>query len=689
MKRYFLKYGLLFVFSSLSFCLFSQIELDAENSELIIEKIENLYENSEEEYDLTDVLDKIEDLKQNPVYINSGDLKEIGRLFFLDDWKAYNIAVYTTTYGAIISTNELYAIDGFNEDIVNLMLPFITLDVELSKKKTSFKEIFKYGKHQIITRYQRTLQEQRGYMSDSIAGNYKYAGDPNKYYLRYRFKSYDKVSFGLTAEKDAGEDFFKGSNKKGFDFYSGHLYLKNFGFLDQLAIGDYHLTFGQGLTMWSTMAYGKSSDGVGTKRKESGITPNTSVNEADFFRGAAANIKIGKRQYITGFFSSLKRDGSFTTDENGNISSISSLSNVGMHRTINEIDKRNIVSLTASGARYQWIGNRFKIGATGFGTFLNVPMIKDSTLNNLYAFNGKSLMNAGIDFSWIYKKFEVFGEGSYSSMFNGWAALLGVNVQLSSRIQISLVARNYQKDYINFYANAFGESSGNRNEQGIYGGFNAIIMPKVTLSGYADIMRFPYFKYNIYAPQIGNDFLVQANYAPTGNIMTYLRYRYRYRQTNYSDDIAKRIIDTEKHSMRVHADFSITKNISMKSRLEYIINKKTENTNGFVMYAELRYKTLNDKFKASLCYAKFDTDTYDDRIYVYESDMLYQFSVPAYYYQGNRFYLLLQYKVNNNISCWLRIANTNYMNQNTIGSNGETIYGNNKTEIKAQVSYKL
>ncbi|MDD4847369.1 MAG: hypothetical protein PHR53_01195 [Bacteroidales bacterium] len=689
MKPYVVKYCLTIGLLLISWMIVAQTEVDAENRELLIEKIENLIENSEQDYDLTDILEGIDDLRQNPVAINSGDPKEIGRLFFLDDRKAYNIAVYTTTYGAILSLNELYAIEGINAELVNLMAPFITLATEIDTKKVSFRQIFQRGKHQIIARYQRTLQTQRGYMNDSIAGNYKYFGSPDKYYLRYRFKFKDQVSFGITAEKDAGEEFFKGSNKKGFDFYSAHLFLHDFGVFDKVVVGDYHLTFGQGLTMWSTLAFGKASDGVGVKRKETGITANTSINEALFMRGAATTLKIAKRHYITAFVSSKGRDGSFTNDTEGEVSSISSLLTTGLHRTQNEIDKRNVARLSSGGVRYQWAGSLLKVGVTGFGTFLNVPVIKDSIINNLYAFTGKNLVNGGIDFSWIHRKFELFGEGSYSSLYNGWAALLGIRVQLSSRIEVSLAARNYQKDYVNFYANAFGENSGNRNEQGIYGGFNAIIMPKVTLSGYADIMRFPYFQYNIFAPTIGNDFLLQANYTPTRYIMTYLRYRYRYRQNNDSDDIAKRITDIEKHSIRLHGDFSVTRNITIKSRFEYIINAQQENTDGFVMYADLNYKTLNGKFSASMRYAWFDTDTYDDRIYAYESDMLYQFTVPAYYYKGSRVYLLLGYKITDNLSCWLRVSDSHFSNQETISSSGETIFGNHKTEVKGQVCWKF
>ena len=55
------------------------------------------------------------------------------------------------------------------------------------------------------------------------------------------------MSIGFTMEKDAGEEFFKGKQSTGFDFYSAHCYIRNLGILKSLAIGDYHVSFGQGL----------------------------------------------------------------------------------------------------------------------------------------------------------------------------------------------------------------------------------------------------------------------------------------------------------------------------------------------------------------------------------------------------------------------------------------------------------
>jgi len=685
------RFGYLFIFLFVISSVFSQT-IPQEERDILAERIEDLFSTNEEDaqLDLSELIDAVENLSQNPVHINSADLEELSRLFFLSEIKIHKIIAYTSTYGRLQSTNELYGVEGLTADEVALIIPFITLETVPVVRKTTVKEVFTKGKHQIIGRYQRVLQEQRGYMNDSIAKTLKYAGDPNKYYLRYRFKYKNQVSFGFTSEKDAGEDFFKGSNPYGFDFYSAHFFINNKKhFLHKLAVGDYHLSFGQGLTMWSTYAFGRPSDGVNIKRTANGITPNTSVNENLFFRGAAATLKF-KRHFITGFASYSKRDGSFSLDDDGNISHFSSFSDDGMHRTANEIAKKNIISQTVIGGRYEWRGFNLRIGATGFAAQWDIPMQRDNKPYNLYAFSGKSLSNAGIDFLWVYRKFELFGEGAYSSE-GGFAGVCGIRAHLTSRFDASLSVRHYEKNYVNFFSNALGVNSNNVNETGVFAGFNTIISPQFTLSGFADTYRFPYMKYQIYAPTQGNDYSLQLTYNPNRVVTMYLRYRNSYREYGESTDTIKQTYSRLKNNIRWHGDFTVSKNIILKTRAEYVYNQNQgrENKNGFMMYQDVVYRTSNNRFTTSLRYAWFNTDSYDERFYAYENDLLYTFSVPAYYYKGNRVYVVCSYKITNNITVWLRIANTSYSDREKIGSGGEEIYGNNKTDVKAQVIIKL
>jgi hypothetical protein len=84
--------------------------------------------------------------------------------------------------------------------------------------------------------------------------------------------------------------------------------------------------------------------------------------------------------------------------------------------------------------------------------------------------------------------------------------------------------------------------------------------------------------------------------------------------------------------------------------------------------------------------AYFKTDSYNSRLYAYESDVLYSFSVPALYGDGMRSYLNLQYKLGTQFTLWLKFAATHQFAQNE----GELkVDSSTKSEIKIQVRYQF
>jgi hypothetical protein len=95
------------------------------------------------------------------------------------------------------------------------------------------------------------------------------------------------------------------------------------------------------------------------------------------------------------------------------------------------------------------------------------------------------------------------------------------------------------------------------------------------------------------------------------------------------------------------------------------------------------------RLKVSTRFALFDTDNYDNRQYVYEKDVLYAFSIPAYFDRGTRNYILFQYQANKKLDLWMRYARTALRNEKTISSGLEEINQPHKSEVKMQVRYKF
>jgi len=85
----------------------------------------------------------------------------------------------------------------------------------------------------------------------------------------------------------------------------------------------------------------------------------------------------------------------------------------------------------------------------------------------------------------------------------------------------------------------------------------------------------------------------------------------------------------------------------------------------------------------------FDTDDFENRQYVYEKDVLYAFSIPAYQNTGSRSYALLQYKFSKKLQIWARYAQFRYVDQFTVGTGNEEIEGNTRSEVKFQMMLRF
>ncbi len=108
-----------------------------------------------------------------------------------------------------------------------------------------------------------------------------------------------------------------------------------------------------------------------------------------------------------------------------------------------------------------------------------------------------------------------------------------------------------------------------------------------------------------------------------------------------------------------------------------------------MIYQDIIYKPKNIPFSATMRYALFDTDDYDSRIYAFENDLLYEFSIPAFSNRGFRTYANLRYRVNRYLTAEFRVSKTYFNNRETVGSGLQEIDGNQRTDVKAQLRFKF
>ena len=211
--------------------------------ELINEDESNLEELEEL---MVEEQEKIQDL--NKLNVNALTPEVAFGFLKITDYQYYNLMSYLAEYGPMVSLYELHAVEGFSyEDVVRLK-PLLLVEI-VNKKKNFFKNFFRKSKSNLLLRYGQVLEKQAGYDKSQTK---HYLGSPFRLAFKYQFSSQDKFVLAISGEKDAGEQFFKGVQKFGFDHYSAYLCLKNIGVLKKLVIGDFKLDFGQGLVSRST-----------------------------------------------------------------------------------------------------------------------------------------------------------------------------------------------------------------------------------------------------------------------------------------------------------------------------------------------------------------------------------------------------------------------------------------------------
>ena len=215
--------------------------------------LEQLAEEELDEVTVENMFQELTMLENNPMNLNTVSREQLERFPLLTYEQASAIADFLEKNRPVYTVFELRNVSYLDFNTVELILPFFYVG-EMEKEKTSVNEILKHGRNETQFRFDKTLNKRAGYgeFSDSILQRYpnrKYRGEDFYTSLKYSFAYRDKIQFGLLGEKDAGEPFFKKNYPKGYDHYGFHLVVRDMGKLKTLAVGDYRLSFGQGLVL--------------------------------------------------------------------------------------------------------------------------------------------------------------------------------------------------------------------------------------------------------------------------------------------------------------------------------------------------------------------------------------------------------------------------------------------------------
>ena len=200
-----------------------------EKNDIIEQRIEYIGGDNES-IDYSTLFDNLYYYYDHPVNLNNTkQLDVLLELGLLSEIQVVNLKKHIETTGKLMTIYELQSVETFDLLTIRNILPFSFVSSELFSPNVSVNEIFKNSSNELYIRNIRDIQEKKGYTAKENANDTRYLGSPDKLFVRYRFRYLNKISAGITAEKDQGEQFFRGNQSLGFDYYSAHFFLKDFG----------------------------------------------------------------------------------------------------------------------------------------------------------------------------------------------------------------------------------------------------------------------------------------------------------------------------------------------------------------------------------------------------------------------------------------------------------------------------
>lgn len=599
--------------------------------------------------------------------INKADKTYLESLLLLDPWQIQSLLHYRDSYGDILHPSELLLyIKGFDQATVQSLLPYLSFgksrQTPLAKKKT----------HEILVRYGRVMKEAQAYKEN------RFMGSPDQYYLRYIFQT-SGLEAGIAAQKDAGEKF----RRQGFDSYTGYLRFEKEGILEPIILGCFRARIGWGLNLNQSGSFYRKFAPSQMTTLPQGLQTVASGAEYGFLQGMGLCLKLPRKWKVYALYSYRKRDATFSSPKSeGEQGYLSSIAETGYHRTQSESDRRDLLLEQIGGLAMEKTFARCRIGATAsisqWGGIYNPENLHSRTpyrYSYLKPFRGGTLST---HYQLLVGKHHFYGEIAISGLLPdipssiGWASLQAWQWKPTEHIGCMAEVRHYSPGYFSPYSScpnplpltqasrkriselewALESTMGRYWKLEILGGFARKHLSK----------DFPDRLYHISARTTAS--------RPTLDLLLSLGYRH----------------SLQRQGMEAAATIYLKEPQYLIAETRLVIRNRIESC---AIAQDIGYRSPQGNLSVRMRLALFHSSDYQNRLYLYEHDVLYASGIPALYGKGCRINLVAKYELKQGIHLELKYGHTLYDQQTRMGSGDMEYQGFLKPEIRLQIRFNF
>jgi hypothetical protein len=570
-------------------------------------------------------IEYLNELTENPVMVNSMDETELSRLFFLSDFQIRSLADHIRRTGNIVSVYEIAAIPGFDQRIAEMMMPFISLK-ENTKNSSDTLSV----RSTLIT----NLIFKPGEKDTSSLGSQL------KILTKYRISA-GKFSAGFTTEKDAGERYFTGSPPRP-EFLSAYSSYSGKGIIRKLIFGDFSLRFGAGTCINNSLRTGLRLTAPGFMTGRDNLRPYTSTDENNFFRGTAADLCVKNAELIL-FYSRNRIDATPELSSDSAILFISSIYKTGLHNTSSLLLKKDLLRETVYGFSLSYNFKFMRVGANWSETGFSIPLHRnEGDPESIYDFEGAKNRLLSVNYNTLAGRILLYGEFSVNNSRNS-ALVNGVTLRPSDRLTINVLWRKYSSGFAALNGKGPGNSSSSANEEGITGNFSFEAAKHLFISAGCDVSHYPWLKYRCSFPSMSRKEEILIRYLPSEKLSLEFSFDHRYSMINDQKNQGVAGIEvSESRSFKWLFRYLPAENSAFTTRIDYKMAYPVR-SRGMLLFEDINYRFKMIPVTLWFRYCLFSTESWDSRLYTYENDLLYSFSIPALSGEGSRSYLMAKF----------------------------------------------
>ena len=588
--------------------------------------LEDIFNQLSEDGDLAyeDIEEELLSIAENPMDLNEVTGEDLSRLMFLSDEQIDAILMYQYQHG-FREIYELQLIDCLKDYEIRNLLPFVRVDsLEVKGERLEVKGKDLYFREVFhYAKHEMTLRADARNIED-------FDGDPMYGKLRYRFNYQNRVQAGVTAMMVAGDGRLAMGDR--WD-YGGYIQLKDIGPMRTIVAGNYQANFGYGLVVGSPFKRGKSAYIQSTATTDEGLKKFSSIGDSyNYFHGLGATARI-KWADVSAFYS--LRQGK-------------------------EDAWNHVVGVNAT-ARWK----KLKVGVTGVETIEATSSQFRERSQASYSLEVKrrdvsGAMGANVRYNW--GKVDVWGEvaASHTEQW-GWGTIMGVRVNPISDLNLLAIYRYYSPEYENIYANALSSKTRVYNEHGGYLGVEYNRLRNWQLSIFGDVWK------------EGYETMAQADFVSPKDYKMHIRLR------------AKRKNEIDTYSARWNGVWELGQ-WKLKTQVDAnMVYAKEKWSYGFSVFQDVEYRFVKVPIVLQLRAQAFDAREWNNRVYMYENDVLYAYAIPFVYGLGGRFWLNARYKINDTFAVYLRVSETVYQGAWAVAHDRK----HTRTDVHALLRVKL